>query len=83
MVLVLLSIESLEQFFDESAIKVIKYFLSKSIFAQPEILEGQSDLPIQVPKELFEKHSSWYENNIQPMPPSRIIDWNFPQEIIF
>jgi len=55
MVLVPLSIESLKQFFDETAIKVIKYFISKSIFAQPETLEGQSDLPIQVPKEHIEQ----------------------------
>jgi|TARA_B100000315_G_scaffold244877_1_gene270112 hypothetical protein len=34
------------------------------------------------PKELFEKHSSWYENHIQPMPPYRIIDWDFPQEVV-
>ncbi|TRZ93423.1 restriction endonuclease [bacterium] len=30
-------------------------------------------------EELLKKHSEWYEINVQPLPPSRIIEWEFPQ----
>lgn len=43
-------------FFDETAIKVITYFLKKSVLSQPEKLEHQIiDLPIQIPKEHIEQ----------------------------
>lgn len=54
-VLTPLSYKELTEFFDETAIKVIKFFLSKSIISQPEKIEGQDDLPIQIPKEHLEQ----------------------------
>jgi restriction endonuclease Mrr len=35
------------------------------------------------PKKLFEIHADWYENNMKPLSPNRIIDYDFPQEIVF
>lgn len=55
MVLTPLSQQELTTFFDETAIKVIHFFLKKSIFSQPEKIEGQNDLPIQIPKEHIEQ----------------------------
>jgi hypothetical protein len=51
-----LSKEQLNGFFDDTAIKVITYFLRKSVLSQPEKLSHQIiDLPIQIPKEHIEQ----------------------------
>ena len=47
--------EELEKFFDSTAKKTIQYFISKALFAQPELVEGQSNLPIHIPKEHIEQ----------------------------
>lgn len=43
------------EIFDEEAKSVIRYYLIKAVFAQPEILPGQSPLPVQIPKEHIEQ----------------------------
>lgn len=56
LVLTPLKIDELKVFFDEDALKVISYFLKKSIISQPEKLPNQiDDLPIQIPKEHIEQ----------------------------
>lgn len=51
-----LSENELKSFFDKNSIKVIEYFLKKSILSQPEKVVGQVDnLPIQIPKEHIEQ----------------------------
>ena len=45
----------LENFFDDQAQEVITYFLFKALFAQPEILTGQEQLSLQIPKEHVEQ----------------------------
>ena len=40
--------EELKKFFESTAKKTIQYFISKALFAQPELVEGQSNLPIHV-----------------------------------
>jgi len=55
MVLTALSRSELEFFFDDTAQKVIEYFLKKSIISQPEKLDYQNDIPIQIPKEHIEQ----------------------------
>jgi hypothetical protein len=50
-----LKIEELNSLFDATSIKVINYFLKKSIFSQPEKLPNQEDLPIHIPKEHLEQ----------------------------
>lgn len=55
-VLTPLSINELRTFFDDKALKVLIYFLKKSIISQPEKLPSQKDdLPIQIPKEHVEQ----------------------------
>lgn len=54
-VIIPLSNKELEFFFDKTSLKVIKYFLKKSIISQPEKLKGQEDLPIHIPKEHIEQ----------------------------
>ncbi|KAB7886418.1 hypothetical protein GA417_05565 [Poseidonibacter ostreae] len=55
MVITPLTREELTSYFDDTAISVIQYFLKKSILSQPERIEGQADLPIQIPKEHIEQ----------------------------
>lgn len=55
MVLTPLTRQELTAFFDDTAIEVIQFFLKKSIISQPEKIEGQNDLPIQIPKEHIEQ----------------------------
>ena len=55
MVLTPLTQQELTTFFDDTAIDVIHFFLKKSIISQPEKIEGQNDLPIQIPKEHIEQ----------------------------
>ncbi len=45
----------LETFFDKKSQDVLKFFLFKAIFSQPELVEGQKKNPIQVPKEHIEQ----------------------------
>lgn len=55
MVLRPLNLSELRGIFDDVAIDVIKFFIKKSVFAQPERITGQQSLPIQVPKEHIEQ----------------------------
>ncbi|WP_253198995.1 hypothetical protein [Clostridium estertheticum] len=55
MVLRPLSLVELKDIFDDTAIKVIEFFIKKSVFSQPERIFGQEHLPIQVPKEHIEQ----------------------------
>lgn len=55
MVLRPLTRDELEKVFDDAAREVIDYFLEKTILLQPEIIEGQNELPIQIPKEHIEQ----------------------------
>lgn len=50
-----LSIDELKIFFDDNSIKILNYFIKKSIFSQPERVKWQRKLPIQVPKEHIEQ----------------------------
>jgi hypothetical protein len=50
-----LSSKELSGFLDSKSKNVIKYFIVKCLFAQPEAKTGQSQLPIQVPKEHVEQ----------------------------
>jgi len=54
-VLTPLSEIELRRFFDDDALRVIDFFLKKSIVSQPEKMPGQEDLPIQIPKEHIEQ----------------------------
>lgn len=54
-VLVPMSKNELEQFFDTTSLKVIHYFLKKSMISQPEKLPEQENIPIQIPKEHLEQ----------------------------
>lgn len=45
----------LQEIFDETAIEVIDFYIKKSLFSQPELIEGQQPLPIHVPKEHIEQ----------------------------
>lgn len=56
MVLKPLTKYELEQIFDDTAKSVIKFYLNRSLLAQPEIVEGQNSLPIQIPKEHLEQY---------------------------
>ena len=55
MVLKPLTQQELTTFFDDISIQTIQYFLKKSIISQPEKIKGQTDLPIQIPKEHIEQ----------------------------
>jgi len=55
MVLTPFTITELKSLFNENALKVLNYFIHKSIFAQPEPLPGQAPLPIHIPKEHIEQ----------------------------
>jgi len=54
-VLTPMSKSELSNFFDDDSLKVIQFFLQKSLVSQPETLPGQKDLPIQIPKEHIEQ----------------------------
>lgn len=51
---------------DDSAQKVIEYFITKALFAQPELTPEQSSRKVQVPKEHIEQ---WFTQamNVKPM----------------
>ena len=65
MVLTPLTKKQLEEIFDDAALEVIDYFLEKTILLQPEILDGQDELPIQIPKEHIEQ---WFVQAIHAKP---------------
>ena len=55
----------LQKFLDEKSKKIIKYFIIKSLFSQPEPKEGQKTLPIQIPKEHIEQ---WFTQSLDVKP---------------
>lgn len=55
MILEQLKLEELINIFDETAIRVLNYYMKKAILLQPETLVGQEPLPIQIPKEHMEQ----------------------------
>lgn len=54
-VLKILSKEELDDIFNEKSKKVIQYYIERSVILQPESIEGQESLPIQIPKEHIEQ----------------------------
>jgi hypothetical protein len=61
-----LSREELALFLDDKSRDIIKYFIIKSLFSQPESKVGQKNLPIQIPKEHIEQ---WFTQalNVKPV----------------
>mgnify|MGYP003988523053 FL=1 len=55
MVITPLKISELKSFFNQKAMATIDYFISKAMFAQPELMPGQDPNPIHVPKEHIEQ----------------------------
>ena len=55
MVITPLKKKRLKGFFSQNAQNLLKYFLFKTIFSQPELVDNQSEIPIQVPKEHIEQ----------------------------
>ena len=55
MVLTALTKEELEKIFDETAMKVMRFSLAKSMLGQPEPKKGQDVLPYQIAKEHIEQ----------------------------
>lgn len=60
-----LSSKELLGFLDDRSKNIIKYFLVKSLFAQPESKIGQRQLPIQIPKEHIEQ---WFTQALDVKP---------------
>ena len=60
-----LSSKELLGFLDDKSKNIIKYFLIKSLFAQPEPKVGQRQLPIQIPKEHIEQ---WFTQSLNVKP---------------
>ena len=60
-----LSKSELLDFFDDVSKDVIKYFMIKALFSQPESLPGQEPLPVQVPKEHIEQ---WFTQALDVKP---------------
>lgn len=56
MVLKHLTREELESIFDNTAQEVIKFYLNRALLAQPERVDNQKELPIQIPKEHLEQY---------------------------
>jgi hypothetical protein len=65
-VIVPLDKKELQTFFDATSLKVINYFLKKSMVSQPESFKGQSNMPIHIPKEHIEQ---WVCQAIQKAEP--------------
>ena len=57
--------KELLEFLDDKSKNIIKYFLIKSLFAQPEPKVGQRQLPIQIPKEHIEQ---WFTQSLDVKP---------------
>ncbi len=60
-----LSSKELLDFLDDKSKNIIKYFIIKSLFAQPEPKIGQRQLPIQIPKEHIEQ---WFTQSLDVKP---------------
>jgi len=54
--------EELKTFFSEHSLKVFQFFMNTSLFAQPEVFEGENSLSIQIPKEHLEQ---WFVQALQ------------------
>ncbi|MBU1164568.1 hypothetical protein KKA15_03330 [Patescibacteria group bacterium] len=54
-VLEFLSKQEIKEIFDNKSIKTIEYLLKKVLFSQPELLPGQKEDNIQIPKEFLEQ----------------------------
>lgn len=50
-----LTSNELSEIFDETAIKIFNFYMKRALFAQPEPIGNQKNLPIQVPKEHIEQ----------------------------
>lgn len=57
--------EELLTFLDRKSQQVLKYFITKALFSQPEILPQQQAPPIQVPKEHIEQ---WFTQALKVKP---------------
>lgn len=57
--------KDLLSFLDEKSKDIIKYFIIKSLFSQPEPKIGQKQLPIQIPKEHIEQ---WFTQSLDVKP---------------
>lgn len=60
-----LSQDELQNFLDNKSKEIIKYFIIKSLFSQPEPKKGQKTLPIQIPKEHIEQ---WFTQALDVKP---------------
>lgn len=60
-----LTSEELLSFLDEKSKNIIKYFIIKSLFSQPEPKVGQKQLPIQIPKDHIEQ---WFTQALDVKP---------------
>jgi hypothetical protein len=67
---------SLEKFFDSEAQKVIRFYIAKSLFAQPETLDTQGNLPIHIPKEHIEQWA------VQALGVSSVGAGSYPVDVI-
>tara|TARA_B100001093_G_C26811977_1_gene1007965 strand:+ start:198 stop:1016 length:819 start_codon:yes stop_codon:yes gene_type:complete len=66
----------LEKIFSESAQNLIKYFLFKSFFSQPAVMEDQKKLPIHIPKEHLEQ---WL---VQSLGASPVGSGSYPVDVV-
>jgi hypothetical protein len=57
--------ENLLKFLDNKSKEIIKYFIVKSLFSQPEPRLNQKQLPIQIPKEHIEQ---WFTQALDVKP---------------
>ncbi|NQU83562.1 MAG: hypothetical protein HQ536_02525 [Parcubacteria group bacterium] len=55
----------LQKFLDDRSKEIIKYFILKSLFSQPEPKKEQKTLPIQIPKEHIEQ---WFTQSLDVKP---------------
>lgn len=76
MVLEPLTKDELCKIFDTTSVQVLKYYIQKALFSQPEILIGQKKLSIQIPKEHIEQ---WIVQAIGGIP---VGAGNYPIDVI-
>lgn len=76
MVLIPLKINKLKEIFDTTSIEVIKFYIQKALFSQPEILKGQKQPSIQIPKEHIEQ---WVVQAIGGIP---VGSGNYPIDVV-
>jgi hypothetical protein len=76
LVLTPLTKEELNLIFDKTSIDVLKFYINKSLFFQPELLKNQAPFPIQVPKEHMEQ---WLVQAIGAEP---VGSGNYPIDIV-